>query len=78
MKSTSVNASSQVTLLDDSVMATINKLKNQHKRGDPASIYKELTKNLEPNYMTEDQLKNGNNSPIIAQTDPAFDHVYEP
>ena len=32
MKSTSVNASSEVTLFDNNIMATINKLKNQHKR----------------------------------------------
>ena len=84
-------------------MATINKLKNQHKRADLASIYKELTKKLELSNFTEDHLKNrinallvsgkiidkpnrdrplyllnGNTSPITTQTDPAFDHVYEP
>ena len=45
MKDTSVNTSSEVTLFDNNAMATINKLKNQHKRVDLASIYKELTKN---------------------------------
>ena len=44
MKGTSVNTSSEVTLFDNNVMATINKLRNQHKRADLASIYKELTK----------------------------------
>ena len=75
-------------------MATIIRLKNQHK---------ELTKNLELNNFTEDHLKsrinaplvsgkitdkpnrdrpsyllNGNTSPTKTQIDPAFDHVYEP
>ena len=47
-----------MTLFDNNVMATINKLRNQHKRVDVASIYKELTKNLELNNFTEDHLKN--------------------
>ena len=46
MKNTRVNTSSEVTLFDKNVMATINKLKNQHKRVDLDSIYKELTKNI--------------------------------
>ena len=103
MNGTNVNTSSEVTLFDNNVMATIYKLKNQHKRADLASIYKELTKNLELNNFTEDRLRNrinallvsgkiidklnrdrpsyllnGNDSPITTQTDPAFDHVYEP
>ena len=62
MKDTSVNTSSEVTLFDDNVMVTINKLKNQHKRADLASICKELTKNLELNNFTEDHLKNRSNA----------------
>ena len=57
MKSTSVNTSSVVTLLDNNVIATINKLRNQHKDADRASIYKELTKYLELNNFTGDHLK---------------------
>ena len=34
----------EVTLFDNNVMATINKLRNQYKRADLASIYEELTK----------------------------------
>ena len=77
--------------------------KNQHKRADLASIYKELTKISELNNFTDDHLKNrinallvsgkitdkpnrerpsyllnGITSPIATQTDPSFDHVYEP
>ena len=44
IKRTSVNTSSEVTLFDNNVMATTNKMKNQHKRADLASIYKESTK----------------------------------
>ena len=44
MNSTSVNASSEVIPFDNNVMATINKLKNQHKCADLAGIYKELKK----------------------------------
>ena len=36
----------EVTPFHNNVMATIIKLRNQHKRADLASIYKELTKNL--------------------------------
>ena len=46
MKSTSVNTSSAVTLLDNNV-----------KDADLASIYKELTKNLELINFTGDHLK---------------------
>ena len=45
MKSTSVITNSEVTLFDNNVMATINKLKNQRKRADLASIYEELKQN---------------------------------
>ena len=68
MKGTSVNTSSEVTLFDNNVMATIiNKLKNQRKRRptDLARIYKELTKNLELNNYTEDQLKNRINTILV-------------
>ena len=37
----------EATPFDNNVMATIIKLRNQHKGADLASIYKELTKNLE-------------------------------
>ena len=57
MKGTIVNTSSEVTPFDNNVMATINKLRNQHKRADLASIYKELTKSLELKDFTEDHLK---------------------
>ena len=57
MKGASVNTSSEATLFDNTVMATINKLKNQYKRTDLASIYKKLTKNLELRNFTEDHLK---------------------
>ena len=57
MKGASVNTSSEATLFDNNVMATINKLKNQYKRTDLASIYKKLTKNLELRNFTEDHLK---------------------
>ena len=92
MKDTSVNTSSEVTLFDNNVLATINKLKSQQKCAD-----------LELNNFTEDHLKdtinallvsgkiidkpnrdrrsyllNGNTSPITTQTDPAFDHIHEP
>ena len=60
MKDTSVNLSSEVTVFDNNVISTINKLKNQHKRADLASIYKELTKILELNNFTEDRLKKQN------------------
>ena len=60
MKDTSVNLSSEVTVFDNNVISTINKLKNQHKRADLASIYKELTKILELNNFTEDHLKKQN------------------
>ena len=58
MKGTSVSTGTEVTIFDNNVMATINKLKNQHKRTDLSSIYKELTKKLELNTFTEDHLKN--------------------
>ena len=57
MKGAIVNTSSEVTPFDNNVMATINKLRNQHKRADLASIYKELTKSLELKDFTEDHLK---------------------
>ena len=38
MKDTSFNTSSEVTLFDNNVMATNNKLKNHHKCVDLASI----------------------------------------
>ena len=66
MKGTSVNTSSEVTLLDNNVMATINKLKSQHKRVDLASIYKELTKTLELNNFTEDHLKDRINALLVS------------
>ena len=47
MNKTSDNTSGEVTLFDNNVMATINKLKNQYKRADLGSIYKELKKKLE-------------------------------
>ena len=57
MKDTGVNTRIEVSIFDDNVMATINKLKNQHKRADLASIYKELAKNLGLSNITEDPLK---------------------
>ena len=57
MKGAIVNTSSEVTPFDNNVMATINKRRNQHKRADLASIYKELTKSLELKDFTEDHLK---------------------
>ena len=67
MKDTTVSTSSEVTLFDKNVIATINKLKNQHKRADLASIYKELTtKNLELNNFTEDHLKNRINALLVS------------
>ena len=55
----------EVTPFDNNVMATIIKLRNQHKRADLASIYKELTKNLELNKFTEDHLKNRINALLV-------------
>ena len=46
MNKTSDNTSGEVTLFDNNVMATINKLKNQYKRADLGSIYKELKKKI--------------------------------
>ena len=57
MKDTGVNTRIEVSIFDDNVIATINKLKNQHKRADLASIYKELAKNLGLSNITEDHLK---------------------
>ena len=57
MKDTGVNTRIKVSVFDDNVMTTINKLKNQHKRADLASIYKELAKNLGLSNITEDHLK---------------------
>ena len=37
MKGTSVSTGTEVTIFDNNVMATINKLKNQHKRTDLSS-----------------------------------------
>ena len=92
MKDTNVITSSEVTLYDNNVMATIDKLK---------SIYKDARKNLEFNNITEDHLKNRinalsvkgkidkpnrdhssylqnvNTSVTTTQSDPAFDQVYE-
>ena len=65
MKSTSVNTSSEVIPFDNNVMATINKLKNQQKRADLASIYKEL-KRSELNNFTEDHLKDRINSILVS------------
>ena len=67
MKGTSVNTSSKVTLFDNNIMVTINKLKNQDKRADLASVYKELTKNLELNNFTEDHLKNTINVLLVCR-----------
>ena len=66
MKGTNVNRISEVTLFDNNVMVTINKLRNQHKCADLVSIYKELTKNLQPNNFTEDHLKNRNNALLVS------------
>ena len=46
-------------------MTTINKLKNEHKRADMASIYKELTKNLELNSFSGDYLKKRINALLV-------------
>ena len=46
----------EVTLFDNNIMATINKLRNQYKGVDLASICKELTKHLELNNFTENHL----------------------
>ena len=46
-------------------MTTINKLKNEHKRADMASIYKELTKNLELNSFSGDHLKKRINALLV-------------
>ena len=54
-----------VTPFGNNVMATIIKLRNQHKRADLASIYKESTKNLELNKFTEDHLKNRINTLLV-------------
>ena len=56
----------EVTPFDTNVMATIIKLRNQHKRADLASIYKELTKNLELNKFTEDHLKTRINALLVS------------
>ena len=66
MKDTSVNTSSEVTLFDNNVKATINKLRNQHKHADLASIYKELTKNLVLNNLTEKHFKNRINALLVS------------
>ena len=55
----------EVTPFGNNVMATIIKLRNQHKRADLVSIYKELTKNLELNKFTEDHLKNRINALLV-------------
>ena len=47
-------------------MAIINKLKNQHKREDLTSIYKEL-KRSELNNFTEDHLKNKINTLLVSE-----------
>ena len=47
-------------------MATINKLKSQHKHADLPSIYKELTKKLELNNFTEYHLKDRINTLLIS------------
>ena len=67
MKDTSVNTSGEGTLFDNSAVATINKLKSQHKRADLTSIYKELTKSLELNYFTKDNLKNRINALLVSE-----------
>ena len=65
MNSTSDNTSSEVIPFDNNVMATINKLKNQHKRADLASIYKKL-KRSELNNFTEDHLKDRINALLVS------------
>ena len=67
MKDTNVNTSCEVTLFDNIVMATINKLKKQHKRPGLASIYKELAKNLEANNIIEDHSKNIINPLLVSE-----------
>ena len=64
MKGARVNTSSEGTLFDNNVMATINKLKDQPKRADLGSIYKKSTKNLEPNNF-RDHLKNRINALLV-------------
>ena len=66
MNSTSVNTSSEVIPFDNNVMATINKLKNQHKCADLASIYKEFKKS-ELNNFTEDHLKDTINALLVSR-----------
>ena len=66
MKCTSINTSREVTLFDNNVMATLNKLKSQHKPADLASICKELTKKLELNNFTEDHLKDRINALLVS------------
>ena len=56
----------EVTLFYNNVMATINKLRNEHKRVDLASIFKELTKTLELYNFTEDHLKNRTNALLVS------------
>ena len=65
MNSTSVNTSSEVNPFDNMVTATTNKLKNQHKRVDLTSIYKEF-KRSELNNFTEDHLKNRINTLLVS------------
>ena len=67
MKGASVNKSSEITLFDNNDMATINKLRNQHNHANLASIYKELTKNLELNSFTKDHLKNRINALLVSR-----------
>ena len=55
----------EVTPFDNNIMATIIKLRNQYKRADLASIYKELTKNLELNKFTDGHLKNRINALLV-------------
>ena len=66
MKDANLNTSCEVTLFDNSVMANINKLKEQHICVVLASIYKELTKNLQLNNFTEDNLKNRINELLVS------------
>ena len=67
IKGASVNTSSKANLFDNNIMATIDKLKNQHKRADLVSIYKESTKFLESNIFTEDYLKNRINVLLVSR-----------
>ena len=66
MKGTSINTSREVILFDNNVMATLNKLKSQHKPAYLASIYKELTKKSELNNFTEDHLKDRINALLVS------------